>query len=302
MKRSVAEYLRQGYEGPFFYRMVETVLSRDKNWVRWKIENCPSIARPAVTPENYNTAKASARKATTNKKLRANPLGSLDLKFLSESNSRSSLEKLKDPSRYQIPSIKSFQSKIELDDMDIEMARDDESKQTAVESKASKTWRALRIAGTSKLVAFDKIDRSDKIDPIFQDNIKVDDAANNDDEEDIGDTEEPIFPKDRRPIVISGPSGVGKGTLISMLLQKHGKVLGRKATHTTRAPREGEVHGTHYFFVNKDEYDRIRDSDDFIEVNSFNGNDYGTSRKVVESIVALGKVPIMEMDMHVCQK
>lgn len=125
MKRSIAEYLKQGVEGAFFYRVVETVLSRDKNWVRWKIENCPSITRPAVSPEEYVAAKASARKATTNKRLRPTPLGSLDLKFLSESDDRDVLEKLKDPARYRIPSIKSFKSKIELDDMDIDMARDE---------------------------------------------------------------------------------------------------------------------------------------------------------------------------------
>jgi THO complex subunit 1 len=299
MKRSVAEYLRQGHEGPFFYRMVETVLSRDKNWVRWKIENCPSIARPAITPAIYITAKASARKATTNKKLRPNPLGSLDLKFLSESNDRSGLERLKDPSRYQVPSIKSFQNKIELDDMDIDMGRDEESKNAAIEAKASKTWRAFRIAGTSKLVAFDKIEKSDKIDAIFEDNIKAEELAGHGDEGDIQDGEEPTFPKDRRPIVISGPSGVGKGTLVSMLLKKHGRVLGKKASHTTRPPREGEVHSTHYFFVTKEEYDQIRDSDDFLELNNFNGNDYGTSRKVLQGIIAQGKVPIMEMDYHV---
>ena len=298
MKKSIAEYLKQGLEGAFFYRMVETVLSRDKNWVRWKIENCPSIARLAVTPEDYVAAKASARKATTNKRLRPNPLGSLDLKFLSEGDGESGLERLKNPARYQLPSIKSFKSKIELDDMDIEMARDDESKNAAIESKASKSWRVLRIASTTKLLAFDKIERSDKIDEIFQDNVKPEEPVSNGDEEAL-DSDEPILPKDRRPIVISGPSGVGKGTLITMLMEKHPGALGKKASHTTRPPRDGEVHGQHYFFVNKEEYDAMRDGDEFLEFNNFNGNDYGTSRTVVKGIIAQGKVPVMEMDMHV---
>jgi THO complex subunit 1 len=278
--------------------MVETVLSRDKNWARWKIENCPSIAKPAVTPEAFVEAKSSAKKATTNKRLRPNPLGSLDLKFLAESASQGGLERLKDPTRYQVPSIKSFQSKIELDDMDIDMARDEESKNAAIESKASKSWRALRIASATKLAAFDKIERADKIDEIFLDYVKPDEPANNADE-DTQDGEEPRFPKDRRPIVISGPSGVGKGTLVTMLLNKHAKILGKKASHTTRTPREGEVHGQHYFFVNREEYEAMRDGDEFLEYNNFNGNDYGTSRKVVEGIIAQSKVPIMEMDMHV---
>lgn len=298
MKRSVAEYLRQGFEGPFFYRMVETVLSRDKNWVRWKVENCPSIARPPISPEEYVAAKTSARKATTNKRLRPNPLGSLDLKFLAENEGRSGLERLKDPSRYRVPSVKSFQSGIEFDNMDIDMAKDAESKNAAIEKRASKSWRALRIASATKLVAFDKIESADKIDEIFQDRAKTEEPATNGDEE----VDESALPKDRRPIVISGPSGIGKSTLVTMLMDKHAKVLGRKASHTTRAPREGEVHGQHYYFVTKEEYDVLRDGDQFLEFNNFNGNDYGTSRKVVEAIIAQGKVPIMEMDMHVCLK
>jgi len=298
MKKSIAEYLKQGVEGAFFYRMVETVLSRDKNWVRWKVENCPSIARSVVSPEDYNAAKASARKATTNKRLRPNPLGSLDLKFLSEGDGQDGLQRLKNPARYQLPSIKSFKSKIELDEMDIDMARDDEAKNAAIESKSSKIWRALRIASTTKLVAFDKIERSDKIDEIFLDNIKVEEPTSNGDEEALG-SEGTVFPEDRRPIVISGPSGVGKGTLIKMLMDKHDKVLGRKASHTTRAPREGEIDGQDYFFIKKEAYNMMRDGDEFLEYNNFNGNDYGTSRKVIEGIIAAGKVPVLEMDMHV---
>jgi THO complex subunit 1 len=298
MKRSIAEYLRQGIEGAFFYRMVETVLSRDKNWARWKIENCPSFARDSITPQEYLQAKTSAHQAATRKRLRGNNWAVLDLNFLSQGTSRNGLERLKDPSRYQLPSYQTFQSKIELDNMDIDMARDEETKNAATESKASKSWRALRIASGTKLVAFDKIERSDKIDDIFRDDVKPEEQIANGDEE-AADSEETIFPKDRRPIVISGPSGVGKGTLIKMLMEKHAKVFGKKASHTTRKPREGEVYGQHYFFINKDEYDIMRDGDQFIEYNNFNGNDYGTSQKVVEGIIASGKIPVMEMDMHV---
>ena len=298
MKRSIAEYLKQGFEGAFFYRMVETVLSRDKNWARWKIENCPSIARPAVTPEDYVAAKASASKATASKRIRATPLGSLDLKFLSGSDDRGGLERLMDPSRYQLPSIKSFKSKIELDDMDIDMAQDEESRNIAIESKASKSWRALRIASTSKLVAFDKIERSEKIDHIFQDDIRPEELITNREDE-AQESDETIFPTDRRPIVISGPSGAGKGTLINMLVDKHSKVFAKKVSHTTRPPQEGETHGEQFFFVTKEEFNVLLDGDSFLEHSSYNGNDYGTSKKILEGIIAEGKVPIMKMDMHV---
>ncbi len=54
-----------------------------------------------------------------------------------------------------------------------------------------------------------------------------------------------------------------------------------------------------YHFISNELYSMMRDGDQFLEYNNFNGNDYGTSRKVVESIVAMGKVPVMEMDYHV---
>jgi THO complex subunit 1 len=298
MKKSIAAYIKLDFEGAYFLRMVENVISRDKNWARWKIENCPSFARDSVTPQDYVQAKTSARQTTTRKRLRGNNWAVLDLNFLSQGDTRNGLERLKDPSRYQLPSYKTFQSKIEFDDMDIDMARDEETKNAAVESKASKSWRALRIASGTKLVAFDKIENYEKIDDVFRDDAKPDETTTNGEEETV-DSEEAMTPKDRRPIVISGPSGVGKGTLVTMLMDKHPKVLGRKASHTTRQPREGEVHGHHYFFIKKDEYDVMRDGDQFIEYNNFNGNDYGTSKKVVEGIIALGKIPIMEMDMHV---
>ncbi|KFY05417.1 hypothetical protein O988_00006 [Pseudogymnoascus sp. VKM F-3808] len=306
-KKSIADYLKQGYDGPFFYRMVETVLSRDKHWVRWKIESCPSIARPAVTPEEYLSAKATAKKITTNKRLRPKPMGSLELGFLSEADGIIGMERLKDPSRYSLPPLASFKDKIALDEMEIDMPTNDDTKEAAIYSKASKTWRALRIASKTKLAAFDKIDDSEKIDYIFEDKpavaeIEVDKDTNSPTDNMNLDGASDISPVDRRPVVISGPGGVGKGTLISMLIDKHPKLFGRKASHTTRAPRVGEVDGTHYNFVTPETYAMMRDGDQFLEFNNFNGNDYGTSKKIVEGIVASGKVPVMEMDFHGIQQ
>lgn len=278
--------------------MVETVLSRDKNWARWKIDNCPSIAKPAITPEEYAKSIASARRASRIKKSSQNTAGQVDLSFLSGGDEQGGLKRLKDPARYQVPSVKSFQSRIELDDMDLDMAMDDASKTLASDAKASKSWRAQRIASSTKLAVFDKIERSDKIDAIFQDHVKAEEQLQNGDEE-MSDGQDAVLPKDHRPVVISGPSGVGKGTLITKLVGAHAKVITKKASHTTRAPREKEVDGIHYFFIDKERYDVMRDGDQFLEFNNFDGNDYGTSRKVVEGIIAQGKIPVMEMDMHV---
>ncbi len=99
MKSEIATYLQQGPEGKFYYRMVDTVLSRDKNWVRWKAEGCPLIERHPVSAENFAEAKNGAQKACQTKRLRATPVGSLDLKFLSDGEDITGLEKLKSAAR-----------------------------------------------------------------------------------------------------------------------------------------------------------------------------------------------------------
>ncbi len=297
MKKAIAEYLRQGFEGPFFYRMVETVLSRDKNWVRWKIESCPPIERPAISPEEHIAAKTAARKATTNKRLRAKPLGSLDLSFLSEADGAKGMEKLKDPSRYSLPTLSSFKDKIALDDLEIQMPTSQETKEAAINSKASKSWRALRIASKTKLAAFEKIQENLKeFDVIFQDDEPERDGVKDEGQD---DREEITFPDDRRPVIISGPSGVGKGTLVKMLIEKHPKVFAKRVSHTTRAPSEGEIDGWDYNFVDVNKFNIMRDGDQFLEYGTDDGHEYGTTRKAVESVIASGKIPVMEMSCQV---
>ena len=99
MRSEIATYLQQGPEGKFYYRMVDTVLSRDKNWVHWKAEGCPPIQRIPVSAGDFSEAEKGAEKACANKRLRATPMGSLDLKFLSDSGDTDIMEKLKDPDR-----------------------------------------------------------------------------------------------------------------------------------------------------------------------------------------------------------
>lgn len=99
MRNSIATYLQDGPEGKFYYRMVDTVLSRDKNWVHWKAESCPPIEREPVSAEDFAEAEKGAQKASTNKRLRPMPMGSLDLKFLSDGGDTDGMEKLKDLER-----------------------------------------------------------------------------------------------------------------------------------------------------------------------------------------------------------
>lgn len=98
-RSKITNYLQEGPEGKFYHRMVDTVLSRDKNWVRWKLVSCPSIVKDAVNPEDHSAAKAGARNATTSRRMKSKPMGAIDVSFLSETDNAKGLERLKDPSR-----------------------------------------------------------------------------------------------------------------------------------------------------------------------------------------------------------
>ena len=87
-----------------------------------------------------------------------------------------------------------------------------------------------------------------------------------------------------RPVVISGPSGVGKGTLISRLVQDYPEAFGFSISHTTRHPRQGEVDGTSYHFTEKAEFQRLVTEGAFLEHAEVHGEFYGTSVNAVEAV------------------
>ena len=95
--------------------------------------------------------------------------------------------------------------------------------------------------------------------------------------------------------VISGSSGVGKGTLIKTFLSKHPEFK-LSVSCTTRAPREGEVHGINYFYLTRDEFEACIERGEFLEWAEFSGNLYGTQRAYVDEKLALGKNMILEID------
>lgn len=92
------------------------------------------------------------------------------------------------------------------------------------------------------------------------------------------------------PIVISGPSGVGKGTLISKLMKEFPSKFGFSVSHTTRAPREKEQNGVHYHFTERSIMEEEIRSGKFLEFASVHGNLYGTSIDAVEVVADAGKV------------
>ncbi|OCK83336.1 hypothetical protein K432DRAFT_432919 [Lepidopterella palustris CBS 459.81] len=167
IKNSIANYLQEGLDGKFYYRMVDTVLSRDKNWVRWKLENCQPIIRDRVSIKDILGAKIGAQKAYGSKKTRSKSMG-LDFKFLSDNETASSIEKLKNPDRYIIPQAESFARDVTGIDLDLEMATTEEEKENLGDAKASKTWRALRISSRDKLSLFDRVEDSKSLESLFQ--------------------------------------------------------------------------------------------------------------------------------------
>jgi len=125
-----------------------------------------------------------------------------------------------------------------------------------------------------------------------------------------------------RPIVISGPSGVGKGTLIHKLITYYNEksdeiisshevidntnkidhdndgIFGFSISHTTRAPRPGETNGVDYHFTNRDEMMKRIQNHEFIEYAEVHGNIYGTSSAAVQKVISSQRICILDIDVQ----
>ena len=97
--------------------------------------------------------------------------------------------------------------------------------------------------------------------------------------------------------IVSAPSGAGKSSLIQALLKTQPLYDSQvSVSHTTRAPRPGEVHGEHYFFVNHDEFRTMIGRDAFLEHAEVFGNYYGTSQKWINAAINDGRDILLEID------
>ena len=97
-------------------------------------------------------------------------------------------------------------------------------------------------------------------------------------------------------IVLAGPSGVGKGTLLNHLLKRHPE-LEVSVSATTRSPRAGEINGKHYYFVSHAQFQTMIENGDLLEWAEFAGNFYGTPKQPIERAIAQGRQVILEIEL-----
>jgi guanylate kinase len=97
--------------------------------------------------------------------------------------------------------------------------------------------------------------------------------------------------------VLSGPSGVGKGTVLDQLMKDY-KNIKYSVSATTRKPRVGEIDGVDYFFITEDKFGKMKKNNEFIETACVHGNYYGTPRSYVEECLKNGEDIILEIDIQ----
>lgn len=106
-----------------------------------------------------------------------------------------------------------------------------------------------------------------------------------------------MSPKESKLFVISGPSGAGKGTLVSRVRELHPD-LGLTVSATTREPRSGEIDGANYYFLSDDEFTRHIEAGDFLEWANVHDHRYGTLASEVDRNLAGGHSLILEIDVQ----
>ena len=98
-------------------------------------------------------------------------------------------------------------------------------------------------------------------------------------------------------VVISGPAGSGKSTIVDRLIDQNPASARRAVTATTRKPRPGEAHEKDYYFLDRDEFTRMADNGDFLEYTRFNNNLYGTPRFSLDREIAKGGVILLVIEV-----
>ncbi|PFH36434.1 guanylate kinase family protein [Besnoitia besnoiti] len=118
------------------------------------------------------------------------------------------------------------------------------------------------------------------------------------DKADAGASPKRLLSNDAPPVlVIVGPSGVGKGTLVKRIFSTWPEAFGFSVSHTSRQPRPGESYGKEYFFCTREQFEELKNQGQFIETAEFSGNYYGTSFNAVDNVRRTGRICVLEIDM-----
>lgn len=102
-------------------------------------------------------------------------------------------------------------------------------------------------------------------------------------------------------IVVSGPAGVGKGTVVSLVRKRNRNVV-FSVSATSRNPRPGETHGVNYFFISKQKFEQMIRENELLEWVEYCGNYYGTPKSYVEEQLEKGSIVLLEIEVEGAQR
>ena len=105
-------------------------------------------------------------------------------------------------------------------------------------------------------------------------------------------------PEQNKVLVVVGPSGVGKDTLMQKVFDKHPNVFKKGVTHTSRKMRNGEKEGYNYYYVTEEEFLKMKDEDKFVEFNYYNKNYYGLSKMELKNQTNGDKILYVIIDIN----
>ena len=107
------------------------------------------------------------------------------------------------------------------------------------------------------------------------------------------------YKNNKKPLIILGPSGVGKDTIINMLLKKYPKIFYKLPSFTTRQKREGEKEGIDYFFITKEEFKAMKDENKLFGVKEYNDNYYASNKSKLKELINKGdKIIILNYNIE----
>jgi THO complex subunit 1 len=172
VKARLTAQLQNSPDGKFYHRMVDTILTRDKNWVRWKLASCPTFELPSLSADSFTSACEQAKYTVCKeRKIRPDVMGAVSLSHLTSATDAAEvgLSKLRNPERTRIPTIESLSKDIEGEKLDLDFVAEDdhETRDLTQETILSLKWRALRLASKNRMGRFDALDEAQGLDPVL---------------------------------------------------------------------------------------------------------------------------------------